>query len=83
MQIQLAAYELEDEPAIESKLVSSTSVTPIKTDAIKSMFAALTGEEVPPKAAYLVVGNVLDDSFCGASTTSTRSMACHCRSTNR
>jgi len=63
IQLEVCSYELEDETSLEAKLVSSTRLMPLKTDSIRGMFQALTKEEVPPKACYLVAMPVLGDEF--------------------
>jgi len=60
--LDLASYDVSDEN-VEQKLVSSTSLIPMKPDSVREMLSALTGEEVPPKSAYMLVKPVLGEEF--------------------
>ena len=61
--IEVASYVLEDETVVESRLVSSTRLMPLKSDSIRGMFEAITREEVPPKSAYLMACPVFGQDF--------------------
>jgi tetratricopeptide (TPR) repeat protein len=63
VQLEVASYVLEDDAAVEARLVSSTRLMPLKSDAIRGMFEALTREEVPPKATYLMAVPVFGETF--------------------
>ncbi len=63
VQLEVASYTLEDDAAVETRLVSSTRLMPLKSDSIRGMFEALTREEVPPKATYLLAAPVFGDEF--------------------
>ncbi len=60
--LDLTSYEVADE-SIEQKLVSSTSLIPMKPESVRELLNALTGEEVPPKSAYMLVKPVLGEEF--------------------
>jgi tetratricopeptide (TPR) repeat protein len=60
--LDLTSYEVADE-SIEQKLVSSTSLIPMKPESVRELLNVLTGEEVPPKSAYMLVKPVLGEEF--------------------
>ncbi|MCY2975554.1 MAG: hypothetical protein NTW52_12905 [Planctomycetota bacterium] len=60
--LDLTSYDVADE-SVEQKLVSSTSLIPMKPESVRELLNALTGEEVPPKSAYMLVKPVLGEEF--------------------
>jgi len=60
--LDLASYEVSDD-VVEQKLVSSTNLIPIKPDSVRELLTALTGEEVPPKSAFMIAKPVLAENF--------------------
>jgi tetratricopeptide (TPR) repeat protein len=61
--MELAVYELSDEAEIEAKLISNARLVPVKSEMMRDMFKAITSEEVPPKATYVLAVPVLGDEF--------------------
>ena len=61
--LEVCSYALDDDAAVEMKIVSSTRLMPLKVDSVKGMFQALTKEEVPPKSSYLMAVAALGEEF--------------------
>ncbi len=61
--MDLAVYELSDEADIENKLIGSSRLVPVKSEMMRDMFKAITSEEVPPKATYVLAVPVLGEEF--------------------
>jgi len=60
--LELASYDVADD-SVEQKLVSSSTLIPIKAESIRELLTALTGEEVPPKSAFMITKPVLSENF--------------------
>jgi tetratricopeptide (TPR) repeat protein len=64
--MEVAVYEIADQAEIETKLIACSKLTAVNSEMMRDTFQAISDEEVPPKAMYVVTIPIFGDRF-GAS----------------
>ncbi len=61
--LEVACYELGDDSEVETKLITGSRLLAVNSEMMRDMFLAITNEEVPPKAMYVIAVPVFSDQF--------------------